>query len=303
SMPFVEADRSLPVQTNRADLPPRAVDPGTGRLEFAWTRSRTVLRRSFATSPLKILSPRRNQGRLRSPASAGQAAAWAYLASYGGGLVGGDAIHVTLDVQPRARAVVLTQSSTKVYRSGLPASQCLTGQVDDEALLVVAPDPTVCFAGSTFRQVHCYKVTMGGSLVLLDWMTCGRLAMGERWAFDGYASRLELWRAQRRVLYDATVLRPDDGPIAERMGRFNIWGTLVMVGPLVREMAAEIVVRTGELPVEPSRDVIISASRLTPDGALLRVAGESVEKIRTILRTHMGFLRPLLGDEVWDRKW
>jgi urease accessory protein len=292
SMPFVEADRSLPVQTNRADLLPRAVDPGTGRLEFAWTRSRTVLRRSFATSPLKILSPRRNQS-----------AAWAYLASYGGGLVGGDAIHVTLDVQPRARAVVTTQSSTKVYRSGLPASQRLTGHISDEALLVVAPDPTVCFAGSTFRQVHCYQVTAGGSLVVLDWMTCGRLAMGERWAFDAYASRLELWRAQRRVLYDATVLRPDDGSIAERMGRFNIWGTLVMVGPFVREMAAEIVVQTGGLPVEPSRDVIISASRLTPDGALLRVAGESVEKIRTLLRTHMGFLRPLLGDEVWGRKW
>lgn len=292
SMPFVEADRSRPVQTNRANLPLRAVDPGTGRLEFAWTRSRTVLRRSFATSPLKILSPCRNQ-----------CAAWAYLASYGGGLVGGDAIRVSLDVQPRARAVVTTQSSTKVYRARLPASQCLTGHVGDEALLVVAPDPTVCFAGSTFRQVHCYQVTAGGSLVVLDWMTCGRLAMGERWAFDGYASRLELWRAQRRVLYDATVLRPDDGPIAERMGRFNIWGTLVMVGPLVREMAAEIVVQTGELSVEPSRDVIISASRLTPDGALLRVAGESVEKIRTILRTHMGFLRPLLGDEVWGRKW
>jgi urease accessory protein len=292
SMPFVDADRSLPVQTNRADLPSWAVDPGTGRLEFAWTRSRTVLRRSFATSPLKILSPRRNQP-----------AAWAYLASYGGGLVGGDAIHVTLEVQPRARAVVTTQSSTKIYRSSLPATQRVMGHVGDEGLLVVAPDPTVCFAGSTFRQMHHYHVNGGGSLVVLDWMTCGRQAMGERWAFDSYTSRLELWRGDRRALYDGLVLGPAEGGVAQRMGRFNVWGTLVMVGPLVLEAATDIVARTRNLPVERHSDVIISASPLTPDGVLLRLAGESVERIRSVLRTHMGFLRPHLGDEVWGRKW
>jgi urease accessory protein len=99
------------------------------------------------------------------------------------------------------------------------------------------------------------------------------------------------------------VLTPQDGVVAERMGRFNVWGTLVMVGPLVHEMAADIVVRTERLPVEPSREIIISAIPLTPDGVLLRLAGESVEEARSILRTHLDFLRPLLGDEVWGRKW
>jgi urease accessory protein len=99
------------------------------------------------------------------------------------------------------------------------------------------------------------------------------------------------------------VLTPEDGGVAERMGRFIVWGTLVMVGPLVQRAAADIVVQTRHLPVESLQALIISASPLTPDGMLLRVAGESVEEVRSLLRTHLGFLRPLLGDEVWGRKW
>jgi urease accessory protein len=226
-----------------------------------------------------------------------------YVATYGGGLLGGDDIDVTLKVGPAARAVVTTQSSTKVYRSVLPATQRLTGYIAEQGLLVIAPDPTVCFAGSTFQQSHCYHVSDQGSLVTLDWLTCGRQAMGERWAFDRYESRLEVWRGDRRALYDRTVLAPDEGPVARRMGRFNVWGTLVMVGPLVSDPAADIVARTQSLPVERRSDAIISASPLGPDGVLLRVAGESVERIRSVLRNHMAFLRAHLGDEVWSRKW
>ena len=291
SMPSVEARHAVPDSAIGAERS-RQADAGTGRLEFDCVDSRTVLRRALATSPLKILSPRPTPS-----------AAWAYLASFGGGLVGGDAIHVTLDVRSGARAVVTTQSSTKVYRSTRPASHHVIGHVAADALLVVAPDPTVCFAGSTFRQVQSYFVTDGGSLVVLDWMTCGRRARGERWLFDGYASRFELWRGERRALYDATVLTPDDGGVGERMGRFNVWGTLVMVGPLVQRAAADIVVQTRHLPVESLQALIISASPLTADGMLLRVAGESVEDVRSLLRTHLGFLRSLLGDEVWGRKW
>jgi urease accessory protein len=270
----------------------RFADAGTGRLEFVWNRSRTVLHQALATSPLKILNPQ-----------AGRTTSWIYLATYGGGLVGGDAVDVNVDVRARARAVITTQSSTKVYRSVKPVSQRLTARVSDHALLVFAPDPTICFAGSTLQQTQYYDVSPSGNLVVLDWLMCGRHARGERWAFDGYSSCLELWRGTRRVLYDATILRSDEGPLADRMGRFNVWGTLVMVGPLVREAAATIVSNVQRLPIEPCGALIVSASPLGPDGVLLRVAGESVERTRSTVRIHMDFLRSHLGDEVWARKW
>lgn len=86
--------------------------PGSGWLRFAHVAGRTVLTRGSATSPLKLFNPR-NAG----------ASAWAYLATYGGGLVGGDQVRMRIEVGPQAAALVSTQASTKVYRSARRASQ------------------------------------------------------------------------------------------------------------------------------------------------------------------------------------
>lgn len=266
--------------------------PGTGVLRFVRSGSRTVLQRTFATSPLKILNPRTGGG-----------AAWAYTATYGGGLVGGDAIRIAAEVGPGARAVCTTQSATKVYRSTVPASHQMIGRVHEGALLVVAPDPTVCFAGSVFRQEQRYALMANASLVVVDWMTSGRRAMGERWAFDRYGSLLDVSRDGRRILYDSLLLAREDGPIGERMGRFDVWATLVLLGPLVEDKVSTLIATRASLPIQRQADVIVSAASLENDGALLRMAGQSVEEIGTLLREHLSFLRPHLGEAVWGRKW
>lgn len=265
---------------------------GTGLLRFARVGSRTVVRQAFATSPLKLLTPR-----------ASDQAAWVYTSTHGGGLVGGDAIHLTLDVEAGARAVLATQSSTKIYRSTRSARQQVTARVGDEALLVVAPDPTVCFAGASFRQDQCYDVSRDGNLVVLDWMTSGRRAMGERWAFDRYEGRLELRYDGRTILYDSIRLARDDGPIGERMRRFNVWATVISIGPLVAESSVILAAEISSLPVAPQSDLVISAAPLGTNGALLRIAALSTEQVSTLLRQHLRFLRPHLGGELWSRKW
>ena len=65
--------------------------------------------RASATSPLKLLTPRPRGS-----------SAWAYVSSYGGGMVAGDCQH-QLDVRigPDATGFFGTQSSTKV----LPVAQ------------------------------------------------------------------------------------------------------------------------------------------------------------------------------------
>jgi urease accessory protein len=271
---------------------PAPVVAGTGLLHLARIGPRTVLQRVFATSPLKILNPRRSDR-----------AAWVYSATYGGGLVGGDAICMTVDMEPGARAVLATQSSTKIYRSATLASQDLTACVNDDGLLVVAPDPIVCFARSSFRQRQRFELSRDANVVVIDWMTSGRRAMGERWAFDRYDGRLELRREGRTILYDSIRLVQDDGPVAERMGRFNVWATVVLTGPLVAVAAANLISDIANLPVLQRSDLVLSAVRLGEDGALLRMAGLSTERVSAVIRQHLSFLAPHLGGELWSRKW
>lgn len=272
--------------------PSSAVAPGRGALTFSRIGARTVVRRAFSTSPLKLLNPQNH-----SPA------AWVYLASYGGGLVDRDALRIDIDVQRGATAVISTQASTKVYRSPHGVSQQLRADVEDDALLVLAPDPVVCFAGSSYTQDVEIRLGSHGALVLVDWLGAGRVASGERWQMDHFHSVTQIWSGQRRLLYDSLRLTPEDGDIAERMGRFNTLLTVVVAGPPLAADAARILEEVAALPLERQADLLISASPLKESALLLRIAAVSTERAAQTLRRILAFLPAHLGDDPWRRKW
>jgi urease accessory protein len=272
-----------------------AVAPGRGALTFSRVGGRTVVRHAFSTSPLKLLNPS-NPG----------AAAWVYLASYGGGLVDGDALRIDIEVEGGAAAVISTQASTKVYRSPHGASQQLRANVADDALLVLAPDPVVCFARSSYAQDVEIRLAPRGALVLVDWLGAGRVARGERWQLDHFSSVTQIWRGQRRLLYDSLRLAPEDGDVAARMGRFNTLITVVLAGPLLAADCSLILQEVAAMPLEKKTDLLISASPLagpTHGALLLRMAAVSTERAGQTLRRMLAFLPPQIGDDPWSRKW
>ena len=251
-----------------------------------------MLTRAFAANPAKLIVTR---GRGRT--------CWVYAATLGGGLVGGDDIQLRADVTAGARALLTTQASTKVYRSLRPSRQGLTATVDAGALLAVVPDPVVCFADADFTQTQRYDLDADASLVLVDWMTSGRHAAGERWAFSRYESRVDIRRGSERIFFDALVLEPNIDSVAERMGRFDVLLTAVITGPLVAGAAMDIVAGISQAPIQHRADLVVSAARLRDGGALLRMAGTSVEQMGRALGAHLAFLSPLAGDDLWSRKW
>ena len=196
---------------------------GSGTLRVVRHGSRSVASRALAGSPLRFLTPS-NHGD----------AAWVFTSTYGGGLLGGDAVRLQIDVEDEAALLLQTQASTKVYRSPRGASSTLDARVGERARLLVLPDPTVCFRGASFEQTQAVDVQRSGSIVLMDWMTAGRRASGERWLFDRYASRLTIRYDGRVVFHDALLLSPSEGSLAERMGRFDCVCLIVLVGVALR---------------------------------------------------------------------
>jgi urease accessory protein len=269
-----------------------AADPGSGCLRIAQLGTRSVVTRAFATSPLRLLTPQ-NHGH----------AAWVFTSTYGGGLVGGDAVRLAIDVGPGATALLQTQASTKVYRSPLGASSRVDATVAEEAQLLVLPDPTVCFAGASYRQDQRVEVARGATLVLLDWMTAGRRGSGERWRFDRYDSRLTVRHEARTVLADAIALGPGEGELAARMGRFECVCLLVMIGPAVREHVRRAIETMAAQPFQVRADLLASAAPLGKAGCVIRMAGLSVEAVGRAAREHLQFIPALLGDDPWARKW
>lgn len=269
-----------------------AVAPGRGALTFSRVGERTVVRHAFSTSPLKLLNPQNHSS-----------AAWVYFASYGGGLVDGDALRIDIEVERDATAVISTQASTKVYRSPHGASQQLRADVADDALLVLAPDPVVSFARSSYAQHTEIRLAPNGALVLVDWIGAGRVASGERWQLDHFSSVTQIWCGERRLLYDSLRLTPEDGDVAERMGRFNTLLTVVVAGSLLAAEASRIVQEVAAMPLEKKSDLLISANPLKESALLLRIAAVSTERAGQTLRRMLAFLPPRLGDDPWSRKW
>jgi urease accessory protein len=190
-----------------------------------------------------------------------------------------------------------------VYRSLRPSIQSLNATVEADGFLAVVPDPIVCFAEADFAQSQRYDLHARASLVTVDWMTSGRHASGERWAFSRYESRLDIRRGRERIFLDALVLERNIDTVVERMGRFNVMLTAVFTGPLVASAAADIVTRVSQSGVDRQSDLVVSASRLRDGGTLMRMAGTSVEQVGAALRAQLAFLAPLTGGDLWSRKW
>ena len=250
---------------------------------------RTVLHTAKACSPLKLLLPR-NHGD----------GSWVYVATLGGGLVDGDVVALSADVGEGACALLATQASTKVYRSPRGTAQRLRARVGEGALLAVLPDPVSCFAGARYEQSIDVHLDEGATLVLVDALTCGRAAHGERWAFSRYASRTRVTRAGRLVVLDATLLDPRHGDLARRMGRFDAVATLLAIGPRAHEVRTRVLA-TASATTGASR--LWSATALAADAALGRIAASTVEEAIAAVRALVAPVAGELGDDPLARRW
>ena len=84
-----------------------------------------------------------------------------YLLSYGGGLVAGDSVHLSISLDPTTRLVLLTQGSTKIFISpsgDVVTRQVLTSQLGQGSALCYLPDPVQPFAHSAFEQTQIYHL-------------------------------------------------------------------------------------------------------------------------------------------------
>ena len=190
---------STPPAANIVSRPALPVASEWSVLEVAQVRGKSRLVACKNIQPLKLLQP-------GAPGST----CHVVLSSYGGGLVAGDVIRLRITGQAGSRLVLTTQASTKVFRSidGAVAEQHTVGELGEDALAVVFPDPVVPQAESRYRQVQEWHLRPTSLLLLVDWFHSGRMDQGERFAFTSLHSELRVRVAGRLVLLDRFGFEP-----------------------------------------------------------------------------------------------
>lgn len=226
-----------------------ASKPGHGTIHLALLPPNTPRLKTVSYQyPLKLISP----STFHVPDDQSRLVHTVYLLSYGGGLVAGDTIDLKVVLEANTRLVLLTQGSTKLFKApgrDVLTKQCMDVDVAPTSALCYLPDPVQPFERSNFEQTQIYNILPSGdgeepgNICVLDWVCNGRSANGENWSFFHYGSRNEIYISQpngkRRLLLRDNVVLDDqgiDGSIASRMDRQAVFGTLILYGPLMRDL-------------------------------------------------------------------
>ena len=197
--------------------------PGSGHLVLTSPQSgRSKFSSLTASYPLKLLSPSPLPS---TPHNLGTC----YVLAYGGGLVAGDEISLEIVVEHSAGLLLLTQGSTKVFRtrpglrplslgptrspSGTSPSKTLQRThitVQPHAFLLLLPCAVQPYASSSYHQAQrVHLVDSTASVILLDWFTAGRSSRAEKseeWEFERYSSLNEVVLGDKVIMRERTVL-------------------------------------------------------------------------------------------------
>jgi urease accessory protein len=110
-----------------------------------------------------------------------------------GGILGGDRLEMNITLKPAASATILTQAANKVYR-GAKASQHAVFRLGKGAFLEYLPHHLIPYAGSSYRQISEFWLAEDATLLTWDAYAAGRVARGERFAFDVLGARTRIFR-------------------------------------------------------------------------------------------------------------
>ena len=246
--------------------------------------------------------------RFLTPSNHGDAA-WVFTSTYGGGLLGGDAVRLQIDARRRGGS---SSSRRRRRRRSIAPTRRVVHSRRARRGTCTAPGAAgshrVCFRGASFEQTQSVDDRRSGSIVLMDWMTAGRRASGERWVFDRYASRLTIRYDGRVVFHDALLLSPSEGPLAERMGRFDCVCLIVLVGVALRVHAASACNghALGSIETQQACRPPDGGGSARPErrGRLRDSHGRRIGGRSRTRGAHVVAFRPgLLGDDPRARKW
>lgn len=223
--------------------------PGNGEIILAlFPPGKQILQSCTYQYPLKLIAPDPHTVEDERHVTV------AFLLTYGGGLVGGDQINLKATLQDATRLVLVTQGSTKIFKS--PTRAVVTRQILDvkigaQAALCYLPDPTQPFAESVYEQKQTFYVDPSGksNLLMLDWVSEGRRARGESWDLWSWKGRNEVRefdeRSRGRLLLRDAVMLHEDGlgttGLVDKSNDLGIFGTLIVYGPLFEKLGGFLV--------------------------------------------------------------
>jgi urease accessory protein len=192
-------------------------------LEFSRSNNRTILSHRKHFGPLQVQKP-------FYPEING--VCHVYILHPPGGVVGGDRLNISIDINSNAHALITTPAAGKFYRSAGPmAVQKQIIKVASKAILEWFPSENILFSGSK-AQIQT-KVELAHDSHFVGWeISClGRPASGEIFSQGELGQRFEVWRDGKPLRIEHLKLKGRDPALHAKWGLlgFPVIGSMVCV--------------------------------------------------------------------------
>lgn len=270
----------------------------TGTLDLRYTldQATTKLTKALAQAPLKIQ---------RAFYPEGPELCHSVLLHTAGGMVGGDRLIQTIQLDTDAQVLLTTAAASKVYKSqGDITQQNIEIQLANGAYLEWLPQETVIFNDAIYQQTM--RVDLGENACFCGWeMTrLGRTARGEQFLSGDWRSRLEIWQGGQPLWIDRQCL-PGGTDLLHSPNGLNgkaIVATLLWIGQAVDP---ETLSQARQLGQELVTEGEIGLTQTQGSGLVCRYRGSSTEEVKHYFWTIWSLLRQTYRDRapIKPRVW
>ncbi len=201
-----------------------------------------------------------------------------HLHNVSGGVLAGDRLALDVEVAAGAAAQVTTTGATRLYRHRADAADSehrARFSVGDEALLEYLPDAVIPYAGSRHTQRTEIRLGLGATLFWWEVIAPGRLAAGERFAFERLRIETEVHAGTRPVLRENFLLEPSERALSAtvRMFEYSHLASLCAVQegrpPAFWRMLEDRLNEVARERTQPQQ-AVWGASALASDGIVVR---------------------------------
>jgi urease accessory protein len=205
-----------------------------------------------------------------------------------GGIAGGDALELAVDVEPGAHALVTTPGAAKWYKAnGRRASQQIRLAV--HGMLEWLPQESIVFNAADVRSAIDIELGPDAGMIGWDIVALGRHAAGERFNAGLYSQSIRLscdgqlaWHERTRIIGDDPLLTAAAG-----LGDEHVFGCLWAAGAAIEGLDLEML-------REELGEHAAPVTRFGPRLLVARARAGATAQVRASLTTIWAALRPRL---------
>lgn len=194
----------------------------TLKLSLKKYNGKTNIENCFYTSPLKIGTPKSEDDRSKF-----------VLMMASSGVLKGDSFNYDITCGADTKSILLEQSYTKIFDTGDGcANKTMNIHINSNVSLYYRPCPVIPFENSSYKSVTNIYCQINSEILWTDIFSIGRVGMGERFMFNRYQSKVNLYVDNKIAFLDHAKYEPEKNDLTNMIffGQYTHTGTLYYYG-------------------------------------------------------------------------